>query len=86
MLVTLDILCLWAMVPISRLLQLSPPPLSFTRFSPGLLVLLQEIVYQPSFALLRLLQKKFIFKVKQIFSFNLLLAGFGFAAFCVIVS
>ena len=40
-----------------RLLQLSPPLLSLTRFSPGLFVVLQEILYQPSFALIRLLQK-----------------------------
>ena len=43
---------------IRRLLQLSPPPLSLTRFSPGLFVVLQEILYQPSFALIRLLPKK----------------------------
>ena len=58
-----------------------PPPI---RFSPGLLfVVLQEILYQLSFAMIRLLQKKCIFKIKQSFSFNLLLAGFGFSAFCV---
>ena len=64
---------------IRRLLQLSPPPLSLTRFSPGLFVVLQEMLYQPSFALIRLLQK--IIQIKQIFSFNLLLAGFAFSAF-----
>ena len=57
MLFTLDILCLKAMVSIRRLLQLSPQPLSFTWFSPGLFYVLQEMVYEPSFALIRLLQK-----------------------------
>ena len=47
---TLDILCVRAMVSIRRVLQLSPPSLSFTRFSSGLLVVWQEIVYQSSFA------------------------------------
>ena len=36
----LDILCLWAMVSIWRLLQRSPPPLPLTWFSPGLSVVL----------------------------------------------
>ena len=40
-----------------RLLQLSTPPLSLARFSPDLFVVLQEILYQSSFALIRLLQK-----------------------------
>ena len=57
MLFILEILCLRAMVSVRRNLQLSAPPLSFTRFSPGLLVILQEIVYQSSYALIRLLQK-----------------------------
>ena len=45
------------MVSIRKLLQfpLSSPPLS--KFSPGLFVVLQQIIYQPSFALIRLLQK-----------------------------
>ena len=34
-----------------------PPPLPFTRFSPCLLVVLQEILYLPSFTLVRLLWK-----------------------------
>ena len=40
-----------------------PPPLPLTRFSPGLLVALQELIYQPSLALIRLLQniKTFFF-------------------------
>ena len=52
MLYALDILCLLAMVSIRRLLQLSPSPLPLTRFSPGLFVVLQEIFYQPFFALI----------------------------------
>ena len=53
MLYVLDILCLLAMVSIRRLLQLSPSPLTLTRFSPGLFVVLQEIFYQPFFALIQ---------------------------------
>ena len=34
----------------------SPPALPITRFSPGFLIVLQAILYQP-FALIRLLQK-----------------------------
>ena len=30
----------------------SPPPLSLNRFSPGLFVVLQEILYQPFFGLI----------------------------------
>ena len=56
MLFALDILCLRAMMLTRKLLQLSPPS-SLTRFSPGLLVVLQRTVYQSSFALIRLLQK-----------------------------
>ena len=55
----------------------APPIVS--RFSPGLFAVLQEMLYQPSFALIRLLQK--IIQIKQSFSFNLLLAGFAFSAF-----
>ena len=57
MLFDLDILCPRVMVSVRRLLQMSPLPFFLTKFSPGLLVVLQEIVYQPSFALIRLLQK-----------------------------
>ena len=42
-----------------------PPHL--TRFLPGLFIVLQKILYQTSFALIRVLQKIFIFKVKQFF-------------------
>ena len=52
MLYALDILCLLAMVSIRRLLQLSPSPLPLNMFSPGLFVVLQEIFYQPFFALI----------------------------------
>ena len=69
------------MVSVKRLLQFSPPPLSLTRFSQGLFVALQEIAYQTSFALIRFLQK--IMHFFFFFSFNLLLADFGFSAFCV---
>ena len=38
-------------------LIISLPPLSLTTFSSGLFVVLQQILYQPPFALIRLLQK-----------------------------
>ena len=91
--------------------SLFPPPLSLTRFSPVLSVVLQEILYQSSFVFptplpyqvfTRLVccftrytlstffcsdqiiaKNNGFFKVKQFFSFNLLLTGFGFSAFCV---
>ena len=51
----------------------SPSPLTLTRFSPGLFVVLQEILDQPSFALINELQKIMHFQGKTIFLFNLLL-------------
>ena len=58
-----------------RLSTLSPPdpsPLPLTGFHHVLLVVLQEIIYQPSCALIRLLQKKktMHFQCKTIFSFQ----------------
>ena len=63
-----------------------PSPLPLRGFHQVLLVVLQEIIYQPSFALIRLLQKKkrCIFNVKQFFPFNILLVDF--AVFCIFVS
>ena len=57
-------------------LIVSPPPLPLTRFSPSLLVVLQEILYQP-FALIRLLEKIMHFQCKTIFFFQLI-AGLDF--------
>ena len=57
-------------------LIVSPPPLPLTRFSPSLLVVLQEILYQP-FALIRLLEKIMHFQWKTIFFFQLI-AGLDF--------
>ena len=70
------------MVSITRLLQLSPstlpPYMGLTKF-----VVLQEILYQPFFALIRLMQKQCIFKVKQFFSFNFMLVGLDFTILCL---
>ena len=57
-------------------LIVSPPALPLTRFSPSLLVVLQEILYQP-FALIRLLEKIMHFQWKTIFFFQLI-AGLDF--------
>ena len=48
----------------------STPPL--VMFSPGLFAVLQEILYQPSFALIRLLQKIMHFQSKTDFFFQLI--------------
>ena len=45
----------------------SPPLLPFTRFSPGLIVVLQEIIYQSFFALVRLLQTNNAFSKRNKF-------------------
>ena len=51
-------MCMSHDVSIRRLFQLSTPtPSPLTKFSPGLSFVLQEIVYQTSSALIRLLQK-----------------------------
>ena len=51
------------------------PTLSFTRFSTGLFVALQEILYQPSFALIRL-EKIMHFQSKTNFLFQLIAGRF----------
>ena len=64
-----------------------PPPLPPTRFSPVLFVVLQERLYQPvSSYLTDYCKKKCIFKVRQNFSYNLLLVDFDFAVLCLCVS
>ena len=53
----------------------APLPLPLTRFSLGLFItFINLLVWSDCF-------KKYIFKVKQIFSFKLLLAGFDFDVF-----
>ena len=65
---SLDFLCLWAMVSITRLLQVSPPTfLSPTRFSRGLFIVLQEMFDQPSIAVIRLFAKDNAFSKKTRF-------------------
>ena len=61
----------------------SPPPFSITGFSPGLLVVLQEILYQPFFLLwsTRLLQKTMSFQSKTYFFFQLIAGRFWFCCF-----
>ena len=59
-----------------------PPP---TKFSPGLFVVLQEIICQPCIALIRLFAKNDVFsKWNKLFLPNSLLIGFDFPLFtCV---
>ena len=73
------------MVSIRRLLQLYPPFLLLTKFSPGFFVVLQGILYQPSFSLIRLLERITHFQSKKFFSLYLLLLGFAFAVVCICV-
>ena len=58
--------CLSAMLSRRRLLQVPPPPtsLSPTRFSPGLFVVLQEMLNQTSIAVIRLFAKDNAFSKK----------------------
>ena len=60
----------------------SPHPSPFIKFSPGLFVVLQAILYQTSFTLIRLLRKICIFKVKHLFV-QLITGRFYFAVLCV---
>ena len=61
----------------------SLPPFSITGFSPGLLVVLQEILYQPFFCsdLPDYCKKQCLFKVKHIFFFQLIAGRFWFCCF-----
>ena len=60
-------------------LPLTLPPL--TRFPPGLFVVLQEILYQPFFALIRVLQKIMHFQSKTNFFFQLITVQLWFCCF-----
>ena len=78
-LVSYSVICFGYFMPISHGVNTkappiaSPPPLPLTKFSPGLFVVLQAILHQPFFALIRSLQKRMHFQSKTNFSFNLLL-------------
>ena len=90
-LVSHNVICLGYLMPMNHgvknkaRLIFSPPPLPLTRFSPGLFIVLQEILYQLSFALTRLLQKITHFQCKTIFFFQLI-AGLDFAVLHVFLS
>ena len=71
---------------VKMLSQLPPPHPALISFSPGLFLELQEILYQLSFALIRLFQKIMHFEIKKKFSSNLLLVSFDFAILCLCVS
>ena len=64
------------MLIIRRLLELSPTPVLLTRLSPGLSVVLQEMLYQNFFAQIKLLQKIMHFQSKTIFFFQLIAGRF----------
>ena len=66
------------MVSIKALLQVTPPTVPITTFSPGFFVVLQEILCQP-FVYSDQIKDQCIFKVKQIISLKSLLIGFDFA-------
>ena len=70
------------MMSIRRPLQLYPPFILLTTFSPGFFVALQEIFYQPSFSLIRLLQRITHFQSKNLF-FSLLIAAWFCFCCCV---
>ena len=76
MLFALDILWLLVMMSVRNLLPLSPSFLPFSRFSPGFFLVLEEILYQTYFSLIRLLQKIVYFQSKTIFFFQLVSGQF----------
>ena len=61
---------------IKALLQVTPPTVPITTFSPGFFVVLQEILYQPSFTLIRLRQKVMNFQSKTNYFFKLVAGRF----------
>ena len=79
-------------IPINHGVNKKVPPVVFphsspyTKLLPGLFVVLQETLYQPLIALIRLMIKIMHFQRKQMFSFNVLLVGLDFAVLCVCVS
>ena len=76
MLFALDILWLLAMMSVRTLLPLSPSFLPFSRFLPGFFLVLEEILYQTYFSLIRLLQKIVYFQSKTNFFFQLISGQF----------
>ena len=67
---------------IRKLLQVPPTTsLPTTRFSPGLFIVLQEMLDQSSFAVIRLFN--LIFEENKIFSFSSLLVGSDFAVLLI---
>ena len=58
------------------LLSASPSSLPHTRFSPGFFAVLQEMLYQPSFAFIRLLLRIIYFQSKTNFFFQLIAGRF----------
>ena len=87
-LVSQNITCFGYFMPMNHVVSkkaalIFSPPLSLTRISPGLFVVLQEMLYQISFALIKLLQKIMHFHSKKKNSFNLLLIAFEFAVLCM---
>ena len=68
-----EILCLWVMVSTKSLFQVCPsPPSPPTTLSPGMFVVSEKILCQPSFDLIRLLRKIIHFQRKKIFFFQLI--------------
>ena len=87
-LVSQNITCFGYFMPMNHVVSkkaalIFSPPLSLTRISPGLFAVLQEMLYQISFALIKLLQKIMHFHSKKKNSFNLLLIAFEFAVLCM---
>ena len=69
-LVSQNITCFGYFMPMNHVVSkmaalIFSPPLSLTRISPSLFVVLQEILYQTSFALIKLLQKIMHFHSKK---------------------
>ena len=63
--ISFGFLCLWAMVSTKRLVQVPPPTSLYpTRFSPGLFVVLQEMLDQSSISVIRLFAKDNAFSKK----------------------
>ena len=85
------VICFGHFMPMSHGVSKKVPPivsplsLPRTRFSLGVFVVLQAILYQPFFALIRLLQKMMYFQSEKFFSCNVLLVGFNFAVLCICV-
>ena len=86
-LVSHNVFCLGHFMPMSygvnekTLPIVSLPPFDLSRFSPSLFVVLQGILYQPFFVLIRLLPKIIHFQSKAISFFQLIAGRFWFCCF-----